>query len=87
MPWDFGEGYFAHYNMDIPMGGLSKERWKINNRRGSAREISLQNTMWAAGVWALWKERNSRVFSEKRRPVHVLINDTTVHLSLWDQGG
>ena len=37
------------------------------------------------GAWALWRERNRRLFSDKRKPIHLLINDTTIDISFWGQ--
>lgn len=43
----------------------------------------LWDKLWAVAVWALWRERNRRTFSQERREISTLINETRIHIKLW----
>lgn len=38
---------------------------------------------WAAGSWAIWKERNRRTFNQKSKPENILINDAAMDVHNW----
>lgn len=57
--------------------------WSLSEGHLTWLERSFWGVVWSAGVWTLWKERNRRLFSDKRRPVNLLIIDTSFDIMSW----
>lgn len=59
------------------------EAWKVGRDTLQGEDRARWNTGWAAGCWALWRERNRRTFSQKSKIVPMLINDTAREVREW----
>lgn len=73
-------GIFAHYNIRVQIRGHMRQKWNLAQQGASKNLQEHMNRVWAAGAWNLWHERNRRLFSYKRNPVFILINDTTTEI-------
>lgn len=65
-------------------GGTNIQRlWKITGRVMSTEQRARWNAIWAAGAWALWRERNRRLFFNKWKTAVRLIRDTILEIENW----
>ncbi|KAF3335553.1 hypothetical protein FCM35_KLT20060 [Carex littledalei] len=79
----FWQGLSVQLKIPKVAGNIPNDTW-WNGRRHLSREQKKRWDMaWVAGSWAIWKERNRRTFSQKRKPVHILINDAAIDVHNW----
>lgn len=77
------QGLRAHYNIILRGNSDIGEAWIQTGKPLSQRHRARWNVIWAAGARALWRERNRRLFSDKRKDVSRLITDTTLEIERW----
>lgn len=79
----FWRGLFAHYNLTWYNTDTIIDLWW--NRRKEVSKIHRKpwDSIWAAGVWALWKERNRRTFSQKSKSTSILLHEATFDIHNW----
>lgn len=60
----------VHYNI-VCHGGCDIQRvWLLAGQAMSQTQWLRWNVIWAASALALWRERNKRLLSNKRRVIH-----------------
>lgn len=81
----FWRGLCAHFNFTFLGSSVSTipGMWNLGRRHRSARGKTLWDAMWAAGAWALWKEQNRRLFTNKQRLVHHVIDTAITDTLHW----
>ena len=67
----------------LRFGITMEEAWRAFRGTLDKETKRIWDITWAAGAWALWRERNRRMFSEKRKLVRILVNDTMQEIRLW----
>ncbi|KAJ1704290.1 hypothetical protein LUZ63_004069 [Rhynchospora breviuscula] len=65
--WDLSQ---QRFNLPILHFPLDLHTFWLQNR---ATLGTKWDTIWAAVSWTIWKERNSRIFSDKARPPYLLV--------------
>ncbi|XP_078158180.1 uncharacterized protein LOC144553861 [Carex rostrata] len=76
-------GLTAQQNIRRAAGTNPIDIW-WNQRRTMEKEQRLRwDVTWAAGTWALRKERNRRTFTAQHKPEHVLINVAAIDVHNW----
>ncbi|KAJ3670302.1 hypothetical protein LUZ60_010626 [Juncus effusus] len=58
------------------------QKWRSTTRLLSRTNQISWHTSWAATCWSIWRERNRRIFTNKRRPHRLLVMEIN---SLSDQ--
>lgn len=79
----FWQGLLGHYNISFLNGSRITEAWDLTQAYSTKRIRDRSNAVWAGGLWALWRERNRRVFSNNMKPVHTVLNDTILDITFW----
>lgn len=73
----------AHFDICYRGGENIVDVW-TKGLEGLSKEHKCRwSAIWAAGVWALWRERNRRVFSEKRMVEQRLVVQIVQEIRLW----
>ena len=77
----------AHFKISFRGGGENiKDVW-IKGQVGLQKNQKIRwSTIWAAGVWGLWRERNIRILYGIRRVEHMLVSQTAQKIQLWMVG-
>lgn len=83
----FWRGLMAQHNIRYGQGDNIRDTWTNTGRALTHDNRARWDVIWAAGAWALWRERNRRFFSNKRRVVGQLINDTSLEIERWLDNG
>lgn len=79
----FWQGLCARFNVLRPGTVSVGEAWLKGRKSLDTSAKRLWDTMWAAGAWALWKERNRRTFSGTTKPFINLIDVAMVDIHNW----
>lgn len=69
----FWHGLLAHYSIRFMSWGQIRDNWDLTQSNISITAREQNNVVWTVGVWALWWKRNRRFFSNKNKPVAILI--------------
>jgi hypothetical protein len=69
----------------IPMGGQSFPEWWNIMSMGQTRKVVASLAMLI--LWEVWKERNNRVFNNKRAPSQVVFDRVKDEARLWVLAG
>ena len=78
----FWRGLGAHHNLVIGNERGILQAWIQGHCNMTRTQRAHWDVIWATGAWALWRERNRRLFSNKRKLVHGLIDDTAMKIIL-----
>lgn len=81
----YWRGLLASHNFNIisqPGATIVDVWWNAREGMGPV-QLRAWDTTWAAGLWALWKKRNRTTFSEKEKPVHILITEAAIDIHNW----
>lgn len=60
----FWTGLMAQFNVTFNGGEQNLSVW---TKSRSPRSLSRRGIVWAAGAWTLWRERNIRLLSNKKK--------------------
>ena len=83
----FWRGIMGEFNIRVQTMGikpLPEICLQIISNLGG-RKKKLWDTIWEAGAWAIWRERNKRLFTQKSRPVGMVIASTVLEINDWVQ--
>ncbi|KAF3326274.1 hypothetical protein FCM35_KLT07904 [Carex littledalei] len=61
----------------------SDDFWLSNRTIGNTDACARWDMTWAAGVWALWRERNRRTFAGDQKSASRLKDDTKIQIQQW----
>ena len=79
----FWWGLCVQQNLPITVGSCHTDIWWDGRVQLSGQSKERWDVTWAAGSWALWKERNRRTFTQKRKSEDILINDASTDIHNW----
>ncbi|KAJ1698769.1 hypothetical protein LUZ63_007281 [Rhynchospora breviuscula] len=75
--WDLIQ---VHYNFSVLSFSSSIVDFWLQNRAIIGKQWDI---IWAAVSWALWKERNARIFSSDISNRHLLLREIVACLDIW----
>lgn len=76
-------GLGAQLNLPPMTGNNPIDIWWKGRSQLQGQTKLRWDTAWAAGVWAIWKERNRRTFSQLRKLEHITINAAAIDVHNW----
>ncbi|KAF3335650.1 hypothetical protein FCM35_KLT20157 [Carex littledalei] len=76
-------GLGAQLNLPPRIGNSPVDSWWDGRSQVSGQSKLCWDTAWAAGSWAIWKEKNRRTFSQQRKPEHIIINAAAIDVHNW----
>ena len=79
----FWRGLYMRMNMQRPATMCVCVTWLKGRRTLDPTARRVWDTLWVAGAWALWKERNRRTFSETTKPFINLVDVALVDIHNW----
>ncbi|KAF3339408.1 hypothetical protein FCM35_KLT16879 [Carex littledalei] len=73
------------YNLRIfvqPNHGII-DLWWEPRKHLVGQTATLWDSVWAAGCWALWRERNRRLFTNANKTIPQLVDQTAIEIMKW----
>ena len=73
------------FNIRIPLVYYEKviELWWQSRRSMTKPMAKLWDCVWVSGCWALWRERNRRLFAAKNKTIPDLVGMSQAEITNW----
>ncbi|KAF3335539.1 hypothetical protein FCM35_KLT20046 [Carex littledalei] len=69
--------------VNLPITDSIKRVWVLRRNSLQDNHRVYWDTLWAGAVWALWRERNRRIFAQERKELQHLITETNLQINVW----
>lgn len=81
----FWQSLLASYNCNQRVTGTTTHinLWLRISVQLNSRGRTIWDTVWAAGLWALWRERNNRIFNQRSKSLQILVSETRYEIRQW----
>jgi hypothetical protein len=84
---EFWQLLIREINIGITTQGIRShiQLWKYQSEIIDAGRRRSWEIAWAAGLWAVWRERNGRIFSDRIKSAQALTAETVLEIRLWER--